>query len=154
MNPRMNEPSSSAVPTTAGAILRPAAPPLPRQGGSGISAATTGYPLYAFVRRKRHHPGTARTWFRASSYILGDDLHNEPGEADSLVPDGLLHHYLAKHHDREHAVKGGGLAAVSLEAVNAERARRRTSHDPHASSLRAAVGLDSWTASLPVSTPR
>jgi RNA polymerase sigma factor (sigma-70 family) len=93
------------------------------------------YPLYAFVRRKGHDPETAQDLVQG---LFAELL--ERGDFGGLAPErgrfrsflmACCAHYLARHNDRERAVKrGGGRMTIPIDALTAElRFGGEPSHD-------------------------
>jgi RNA polymerase sigma factor (sigma-70 family) len=121
------ESSAARFPTTCwGRILAAGDPDAPE-----ARAALEGlcrdywYPLYAFIRRKGHDPETAKDLVQGlfAELLERDDLRRlEPdrGRFRSFLM-VCCTHYLARHHDRERAVKrGGGRAVIPIDTLMAE----------------------------------
>ena len=121
------KPSAARFPTTCwGRILEAGDPAVPE-----ARAALEGlcrdywYPLYAFVRRKGHDPETAQDLVQGlfAHLLERDDLRGqgpERGRFRSFLMACCTHH-LARHHDRERAVKrGGGRVLIPIESLAAE----------------------------------
>jgi DNA-directed RNA polymerase specialized sigma24 family protein len=131
------KPSQACFPTTCwGRILQAGDPAAPE-----ARAALEGlcrdywYPLYAFVRRKGHDPETAQDLVQGvfADLLERNDLRRlapERGRFRSFLMACCAHH-IAKHHERERAVKrGGGRVAIPIDALTAEsRFGREPSHD-------------------------
>jgi RNA polymerase sigma-70 factor (ECF subfamily) len=83
------------------------------------------YPLYAFVRRKGHDPETAQDVVQGlfAELLRPNDLRSlspKRGRFRSFLL-ACCTHYLAKHHDRQRALKrGGGRASIPIDASTAE----------------------------------
>ena len=110
----------------AGAVSsRPATLPRPRPAALEGLCRDYWYPLYAFVRRKGHDPETAQDLVQGlfADLLERDDLRGlepERGRFRSFLMACCTHH-LARHHERERAVKrGGGRVAIPIDALTAE----------------------------------
>jgi RNA polymerase sigma factor (sigma-70 family) len=83
------------------------------------------YPLYAFVRRRRHDPHDAHDLTQAFFARLLekgwlDGVAREKGKFRSFLL-AAMKHFLANERDRDRAIKrGGGRAIISLDAQTAE----------------------------------
>ncbi len=93
------------------------------------------YPLYSFIRRKGHDPETAQDLVQGlfAGLLERDDLCDlepERGRFRSYLM-ACCSHFLARHHERERAVKrGGGRALIPIDTVMAEsRFGGEPSHD-------------------------
>jgi len=120
-------PSAARFPTTHwGRVLQAGNPSSP-----GARAAIEDlcrdywYPLYAFGRRKGHDPEAAQDLVQGlfAELLSRNDLRGlspERGRFRSFLL-ACCNHYLAKHHDRERALKrGGGRASIPIDALTAE----------------------------------
>jgi RNA polymerase sigma-70 factor (ECF subfamily) len=83
------------------------------------------YPIYAFVRKRGHDPETAQDLVQGlfAELLARDDLRGlDPsrGRFRTFLM-ACCSHYLAKHQEREHALKrGSGRAPISIDALAAE----------------------------------
>lgn len=136
-------PSAAQFPTTPwGRILEARDPETP-DARAALEALCRDYwyPLYGFVRRKGHDPETARDLVQDlfAELLERDDLHGlDParGRFRSFLM-ACCTHRLARHHDRERALKrGGGRTLVSIDALSAEsRFGGEPAHDATAERL-------------------
>jgi RNA polymerase sigma factor (sigma-70 family) len=124
----MSDHSSAArFPTTCWARILEAGDPAAPESRAALEGLCRDYwyPLYAFVRRKGHDPETARDLVQglfASLLERGDLCGLEParGRFRSFLV-ACCSHYLARHHERERAVKrGDGRVAIPIDALGAE----------------------------------
>ena len=124
----MSEPPSAAgFPTTCWGRILQAGDPAAPESRAALEALCRDYwyPLYAFVRRKGHDPETSQDLVQGlfASLLERDDLrdlHPQRGRFRSFLM-ACCTHYVARHHERERAVRrGGGRIAVPIDTLAAE----------------------------------
>ena len=131
------ESSATRFPTTCWGRIRAAGDPDAPEARAALEGLCRDYwyPLYAFIRRKGHDPETARDLVQGlfAGLLEREDLRGlepERGRFRSFLM-ACCSHYLARHHDRERAVKrGGGRALIPIDTLTAEsRFGGELSHD-------------------------
>ena len=146
--PRNHPPPDSRRPAGAGSS-RPATPTRPRPARRWRTLPRLLVSPLCLRPRKGHDPETAQDLVQGlfAGLLEREDLRGlepERGRFRSFLM-ACCSHYLARHHDRERAVKrGGGRALIPIDTLMAEsRFGGEPSHDlTRRASLRTAVGPD------------
>jgi RNA polymerase sigma-70 factor (ECF subfamily) len=121
------DPSAACFPTTHWGRVLQAGDSAAPEARAALEELCRDYwfPLYAFVRRKGYDPETAQDRVQGTfaELLARQDLRRldpERGRFRSFLMAYCAHH-LARHHDRERAVKrGGGRSLIAIDTLAAE----------------------------------
>jgi RNA polymerase sigma factor (sigma-70 family) len=121
------KPPAARFPTTCWSRILQAGDPAAPEARAALEGLCRDYwyPLYAFVRRKGHDPQTAQDLVQAlfAELLERDDfrgLEPQRGRFRSFLMACCSHH-MARHNDRERALKrGGGRTTIPIDTVMAE----------------------------------